>query len=61
MATGLGLLRLSPKDFWSMTPREFERAVSALRPTRTDPMCGLELSELMRRFPDEGDLAWPKT
>ena len=28
MAVGFGLLRLSPEAFWSMTPRELERAMS---------------------------------
>ena len=28
MAAAFGLLRLSPDAFWSMTPREFERAAS---------------------------------
>jgi uncharacterized phage protein (TIGR02216 family) len=52
MHVGLGLLRLSPKDFWAMTPREFavaaglSRRASALPPTRAD------LSRLMREFPD---------
>ena len=30
MAAAFGLLRLSPRDFWSMTPREMERAMSVL-------------------------------
>lgn len=50
---GLGLLRLSPRDFWAMTPVEFaaaaglSRRASALPPTRAD------LSMLMNEFPDE--------
>jgi uncharacterized phage protein (TIGR02216 family) len=49
---GLGLLRLSPRDFWAMTPVEFaaaaglSRRASALPPTRAD------LSRLMHEFPD---------
>jgi uncharacterized phage protein (TIGR02216 family) len=51
MAAAFGLLRLSPGDFWSMTPREMERAMSVLggragAPGRED------LAELMKRFPD---------
>ena len=51
MAAGLGLLRLSPDAFWSMTPREFAAAVGSLvplsaRPTRRD------LGTLMHQFPD---------
>jgi uncharacterized phage protein (TIGR02216 family) len=49
---GLGLLRLSPNDFWAMTPREFAAAAGLSRyaspPTRAD------LARLMREFPDEG-------
>jgi uncharacterized phage protein (TIGR02216 family) len=54
MAAAFGLLRLSPKDFWSLTPREMERAMSVLvgdwrlAPARTD------LAELMKQFPDTG-------
>ena len=51
MAAAFGLLRLSPKTFWSMTPRELERAMSVLRtgggtPGRAD------LAALMQEFPD---------
>lgn len=52
MAAAFGLLRLSPGDFWSMTPREMERAMSVLPGARTGaPMRG-ELAEMMKRFPD---------
>jgi uncharacterized phage protein (TIGR02216 family) len=62
MAAGFGLLRLSPKTFWAMTPREFERATSVFSrkanaaPRRTD------LAELMRVFPDmdEKERTWSK-
>jgi uncharacterized phage protein (TIGR02216 family) len=60
MSTGLGLLRLSPDAFWSMTPREFERATSAVLPRRFAAPRRDELAELMRRFPDEGEATWPK-
>ena len=54
MAVGLGILRLEPKAFWSMTPRELESALKGLfgpghgdaPPTRTD------LARLMDKFPD---------
>lgn len=52
MAMGLGLLRLSPDTFWSMTPREFERAASAMLPKRVDTLRRDELAELLLRFPD---------
>jgi uncharacterized phage protein (TIGR02216 family) len=51
MAVGFGVLRLSPKTFWSMTPREIERAMSVFgvgegRPDRST------LTALMAAFPD---------
>lgn len=52
MAIGLGLLRLSPRDFWSMTPREFERAVRVMLPGGRDAPGRAELEALMKRFPD---------
>ncbi|NGN40611.1 phage tail assembly chaperone [Mesorhizobium sp. CGMCC 1.15528] len=63
MAMGFGLLRLSPKTFWSMTPREFERALSALSPGRSDAPRRNDLASLMRAFPDKTlqEEAWPKT
>ena len=51
MAAGFGLLRLSPREFWSMTPREMERAMSVLG-GRTSAPGRAELAELMQRFPD---------
>jgi uncharacterized phage protein (TIGR02216 family) len=54
MAFGLGVLRLAPEQFWSMTPRELERAASGVfgRPSAPSPLARRELSDLMRRFPD---------
>ena len=54
MAVGLGVLRLEPRAFWSMTPKELAAAVEAMSgahgapapPSRTD------LAVLMRRYPD---------
>lgn len=55
MALGLGLLRLEPRAFWSMTPREVAAAARAIlppsaradaRPTRAD------LLTLMAHYPD---------
>jgi uncharacterized phage protein (TIGR02216 family) len=51
MAIGLGLLRLSPRDFWAMTPREFERAMGLLK-EHGDAPGRARLAELMRAFPD---------
>ncbi|WP_407945165.1 phage tail assembly chaperone [Oryzicola mucosus] len=56
MAVGLGLLRLSPSAFWSMTPREFERAASILMPARAQGPSRQALDALMRSYPDrQGD------
>ncbi len=55
MALGFGLLRLEPRAFWSMTPREVAAAARAIlppsarrdaRPTRAD------LLSLIARYPD---------
>lgn len=55
MAYGLGALGLAPRDFWAMTPREFEAALigaglmtqgPAEMPSRAD------LAGLMACFPD---------
>jgi uncharacterized phage protein (TIGR02216 family) len=54
MAAGLGLLRLRPADFWSMTPRELDAALTGLLGrTHTDgPLPRSALAELMARYPD---------
>lgn len=54
MAAGLGLLRLPPHHFWSMTPRELAAALDAVlgRQHAIRPPSRRELLELMRRFPD---------
>lgn len=64
MQLGLGLLRLGPDDFWRMTPRELERALSLLAPAGEAP-ARAELATLMARFPDrgheeKGESAWPR-
>jgi uncharacterized phage protein (TIGR02216 family) len=52
MAFGFGVLRLSPRDFWAMTPREMAAAMRAFGIERRAPMTGGDLDKLMRRFPD---------
>jgi len=52
MAAAFGLLRLSPKDFWSMTPREMERAMSVLKPLSRASLAREDLARLMTAFPD---------
>lgn len=54
MAFGLGRLRLSPADFWAMTPRELAAAMAAVAPAQTAPGRGV-LDDLMQRFPDMTD------
>ena len=54
MAAGLGTLRLSPRDFWAMTPRELDAALRGMygvggRGAR--PSAG-DLAALMARYPD---------
>ncbi|MDQ6436888.1 phage tail assembly chaperone [Mesorhizobium sp. LHD-90] len=52
MAVGFGLLRLSPHDFWAMTPREIERAMSFFKTGASAPPGRNELAALMMAFPD---------
>lgn len=54
MATGLGLLRLEPKAFWAMTPRELEAALKGLfGPICVDrPPSRGDLAGMMVKFPD---------
>jgi uncharacterized phage protein (TIGR02216 family) len=54
MATGLGLLRLSPAVFWSMTPKELTAAVHGLLGPElpTPSFTRADLGALLERFPD---------
>jgi len=52
MAFGFGILRLSPREFWAMTPRELAYAIEAIS-GRSSPLDRETFSELMRKFPDE--------
>ena len=49
---GLGILRLSPEQFWRMTPRELSFAIEAVR-GRSAPLDRGSFGDLMKRFPDE--------
>ena len=55
MAAGLGLLRLRPADFWSMTPRELDAALRGLAgPSLAgEPLTRSALAALMSRYPDK--------
>ena len=54
MAVGLGLLRISPADFWSMSIPEFSAATeAAIGPAmQSEPLARDDLTDLMARFPD---------
>ena len=52
MRFGLGVLRLAPRDFWAMTPRELAAAWRALVGDRGGPLGRPELGAMMERFPD---------
>lgn len=55
MGVGLGLLRLSPKDFWAMTPREFASACG-LGVSGGSAAPGRDvLARLMAEYPDRGE------
>jgi uncharacterized phage protein (TIGR02216 family) len=56
MAFGLGVLRLPSRDFWLMTPRELFRAVEGVYGVAPGAPSRAMLDELMRRFPDCGEL-----
>jgi uncharacterized phage protein (TIGR02216 family) len=59
MRLGLGLLRLPPEAFWSMTPGEFRRALEGagvLQPGGRG-MDRNRLAALMAAFPDAGAAA----
>ena len=48
---GLGVLKLSPDEFWRMTPRELALAIEALR-GRGASLARVHFDELMKRYPD---------
>jgi len=52
MAFGLGVLRLSSRDFWALTPRELFRAAEGVYGRAAQPLSRASLDELMRAFPD---------
>ncbi len=55
MAAGLGLLRLEPRAFWAMTPKELDAALRVLIGPRMDPapLDRGDLAHLMQMFPDQ--------
>lgn len=54
MAFGLGVLRLSPRAFWAMTPRELASAAEGVYGRERSAISRAAFDELMRAFPDGG-------
>ena len=52
MRFGLGVLRLPPRDFWTMSPRELAAAWGAVMGERAGPLERGEFDKLMEQFPD---------
>jgi len=52
MGFGLGVLRLPPRDFWAMTPRELASAWGAIAGDKSGVLERHDLETLMERFPD---------
>jgi uncharacterized phage protein (TIGR02216 family) len=55
MAFGLGVLRLSPKDFWSISPCELAAAWEGVYGAALESSGAPDLQGLMRAFPDHGN------
>jgi len=54
MEMGLGYLRLPPAQFWAMTPKELETAMSCLSGDEaTRPLTRVHMDDLLLQFPDE--------
>ena len=53
MRFGFGVLRLSPDQFWRMTPRELAFAAQARGIAR--PLKRADFLQLMERYPDVGN------
>ena len=49
---GLGVLRLSPEQFWRMTPRELAYAIETVT-GRSAPLDRAGLAQLMKSYPDD--------
>jgi len=54
MTLGLGRLRLPPRDFWAMTPRELAAAAEGAFGRAERPLARHTMDDLMARYPDEG-------
>jgi len=54
LAIGLGVLRLSPEQFWKMTPRELAAALRGLYGDAM-PLDRATFDALRERFPDRSE------
>jgi uncharacterized phage protein (TIGR02216 family) len=52
MRLGFGVLRLSSKEFWGLTPRELAAAFEARSGARPGAPDRDRLKQMMERFPD---------
>jgi uncharacterized phage protein (TIGR02216 family) len=52
MGFGLGRLRLSPDQFWQMTPLELAAAARSFAPAIAEALDATTLAALESRFPD---------
>jgi uncharacterized phage protein (TIGR02216 family) len=52
MRLGFGVLKLSSREFWGLTPRELAAAFEALSGNRPVAPDRARLGKLMERFPD---------
>jgi uncharacterized phage protein (TIGR02216 family) len=52
MAFGFGALRLSPRDFWAMSPRELAAAAGFAQGDLAPPLTRADLDALLARHCD---------
>ena len=52
MALCFGTFRLSPRDFWALTPRELAALVAPFARTRTAAPSRERLDQLLALYPD---------
>jgi uncharacterized phage protein (TIGR02216 family) len=53
MAFGFGVLRLSPRDFWTMTPRELMAAFEGTYGAASEGLTRADFDQLSAAFPDQ--------
>ncbi len=52
MRIGIGVMGLSPAEFWKLTPSELDMAARILIGEAATPPARRDLDDLMRLFPD---------